>query len=426
MDDCTALVQTRLVAVNLHRWLLHNINNVFHPNSGPDFTRQALRREPISDKKLHQGDAAWATTGVVLGWLLDTCHGTLQLPPHRVDRLTLILKDILAHPTATCKQWHRLLGELRSMTFTIPGGEGLFSPLQVALQQACPANTVHICPTTQHCLQERLLFAQSLAARPTRITDLVPCPPHYVGVCDASREGMGGVWLPTSFATSATPFIWRYPFPPAGCDALVSFTNPSGAINNSELELAAAIVHEAALLSAPLVTHPITCCSSSNNTATVAWLHRASLASLGPSATLLHLRSWLRRAAHQLNASVISMPGIENVLANFASRAFRLSDSALLTHFASTSWQLLHPPPEIFSFMISTLLHSTLLPVLLLPKHDPLLACGKSGVNSVPLLMLFALAIDGAKYLPAALLQKHAKWRKPFMAKRNSSTVLLC
>jgi len=156
----------------------------------------------------------------------------------------------------------------------------------------------------------------------------------------------------------------------------------------SELELAAAIVHEAALLSAPPVTHPVTCLSGSDNTPAVSWLQRASLTSLGPAAALLHLRSRLRRA-HQLNASIISVPGVENVLADFASRAFHLSDDALLHHFASSypfqaSWQLLHPPPDLCSYVISALLRNIPQQELLLPEHDPLLACGKSGVISVP------------------------------------------
>mmetsp|Transcript_905 Transcript_905/g.1359 ORF Transcript_905/g.1359 Transcript_905/m.1359 type:complete len:413 (+) Transcript_905:2296-3534(+) len=213
LHGCLPLAQTTPVATNLRRRLLYNINDIFRPNSNDDFEHHPLRREPISDKKLLQGDAAWATVGIVVGWLLDTCNGTLQLPPHCLDRLALILDEILARPTATCKQWHRLLGELRSMTFAIPGGKGLFSPLQVALQQARQTNTVRLCASTRRCLQEWLLFAKSLASRPTLITDLVPCPPHYVGVCDASRDGMGGIWLPTSFAASSAPLLWCYPFP---------------------------------------------------------------------------------------------------------------------------------------------------------------------------------------------------------------------
>jgi len=435
MDDYTALAQTRPVAINLRRRLMHNINDIFRPNTAFETQTTPPRREPISDKKLLQGDAAWNTTGTILGWLVDTVFGTLQLPPHRVQRLSTIIDEVLAAPTTTCRHWHRLLGELRSMLIAIPGGEGLFSPLQLALQRARVTGSVTICPRTRRCLQEWLLLAHSLASRPTLITDVVPCPPHYVGACDASRDGMGGVWLPTSLAPDATPFVWRYPFPDAVRKALVSTDNPTGTINNSELELAASIVHEAALLAAKPVNHPITCLSGSDNTPTVAWLQRASLTSAGPAADLLRLRSRLRRA-HRLNATVCSVPGVDNALADFASHSFHLTDDDFACHFRTVyplqdSWQPLRPPPAICSFVTSALLHATPMQELLLPEHDPLLACGKSGATSASLSMpipsfsatrtryrcykSLPFAIAGAQYLPAVLLQKSAKWKKPFV-----------
>ena len=435
MDDYTALAQTRPVAINLRRRLMYNINDIFRRNTSSETQAVLPRREPISDKKLLQGDAAWSTTGIVLGWLLDTVQGTLQLPAHRVARLATILHDALDRTSVSSKQWHRILGELRSMLFAIPGGEGLFSPLQLALQRGRPTATVTICPNTRRCLQEWMLLADSLACRPTAITDLVPCPPHYIGACDASRDGMGGVWLPTSLAHASTPFVWRCKFPPAVQEALVSFDNPDGSINNSELELAASILHEATLLSAPPVDRPVTCLFGSDNTPTVAWLQRASLTTDGPAATLLHLRSRLRRA-HQLNATPCPVPGVDNVLADFASRSFHLSDPDFLCHFHSnyplqTLWQQLQPPPDLCSFVISALLRKTPLRELSLPEHDPLLACGKSGVISAAPSMQIPSSnvrptryrcyrsspfdIAGATYLPAALLQKSDKWKKPFV-----------
>ena len=85
-------------------------------------------------KKLDQGDAAWKPTATILGWNIHTIRGTLQLPPHRLERLQAILHDLLATGTSTVSAWHKLLGELRSMVLAVPGGEGLFSALQVELQ----------------------------------------------------------------------------------------------------------------------------------------------------------------------------------------------------------------------------------------------------------------------------------------------------
>ena len=36
---------------------------------------------------LDKGDAWWSTRKVILGCLIDTLEGTIELPPHRRDRL---------------------------------------------------------------------------------------------------------------------------------------------------------------------------------------------------------------------------------------------------------------------------------------------------------------------------------------------------
>jgi hypothetical protein len=38
------------------------------------------RQEPASVKNMLKGDATWATRKIVLGWMLDTCAMTIQLP----------------------------------------------------------------------------------------------------------------------------------------------------------------------------------------------------------------------------------------------------------------------------------------------------------------------------------------------------------
>ena len=134
IDDFMALAQTATIATNLRRRLMFNINDVFRPNSLPSDFVEPVRREPISQKKLNQGDASWKTTGTILSWLIDTVAGTIRLPPHRLDRLQTLLTDLLSSRSSSVTQWHRLLGELCSMVLALPGGEGLFSPLQAELQ----------------------------------------------------------------------------------------------------------------------------------------------------------------------------------------------------------------------------------------------------------------------------------------------------
>ena len=49
---------------------------VFRPLDAAD---DELRKDPISLKKLRQGDSALKTAKVVFGWLIDTIAGTTQL-----------------------------------------------------------------------------------------------------------------------------------------------------------------------------------------------------------------------------------------------------------------------------------------------------------------------------------------------------------
>jgi hypothetical protein len=61
--------------------MLHTNDMVFRPNDEDDEREE--RRQPISLKKLLKGDACWATRKILLGWLIDTLKGTIELPQHR-------------------------------------------------------------------------------------------------------------------------------------------------------------------------------------------------------------------------------------------------------------------------------------------------------------------------------------------------------
>ena len=93
------------------------------------------RQEPYSIKKVLKGDGQWNTRKVILGWLIDTIQGKIELPPHRIARLNALLDSIAPDQCVVAvKQWHQVLGELRSMSIAIPGSRGLFSVLKEALR----------------------------------------------------------------------------------------------------------------------------------------------------------------------------------------------------------------------------------------------------------------------------------------------------
>ena len=152
------------------------------------------QQESISVKKLKKGNAHWSTQKRVFGWELDTLAETLQLPAHRIDRLTTILEDL--PPTQhriSLKKWHKVVGELRSMVLAIPGLRGLFSLLQEAFRHQ-QQKRIRLSRSLHHFLDDMRWLLSNLADRPTRFRELVPTAPVIIGAHDASKRGMGGVF----------------------------------------------------------------------------------------------------------------------------------------------------------------------------------------------------------------------------------------
>ena len=107
----------------------------------------------------------------ILGWHFDTVADTLQLPPHRLDRLYTLID---AFPTSRRRvpiaEWHQLLGELWSTSTALPGSRGLSSTLQDALRKG---NRHRIClnRTVFQSLADFRAIADSLRDRPTRFRE---------------------------------------------------------------------------------------------------------------------------------------------------------------------------------------------------------------------------------------------------------------
>lgn len=131
VDDILLMAQTAYQRTKVMRSTLQAIDQVFQPLASTD---PAHTKETASVKKMLQGDACWATRKRILGWDIDTETSTLNLPPHRVERLYELLAAIKPpKKRVSTKFWHQLLGELRSMAPALPGSRGLSSLLQVAL-----------------------------------------------------------------------------------------------------------------------------------------------------------------------------------------------------------------------------------------------------------------------------------------------------
>lgn len=380
IDDFIAAAQ-RPSSERLMRCLLHSIDTIFQD---PPHSR---RRHILSASKIAKGDAAWSYSKRILGWDIDTQSMTLHLPSHRQERLLHILLSTLQCSRISRRKWMVLLGELRSMAAALHSTKHLFSILQHALVDQA-GHRLRITPLIRRSLQDWVDIASTLAEHPMPLAALVPMAPTSVGATDASKQGMGGFWLPTTMRPdSHPPMVWRAPFTPDIQARLVSTSNPTGSITNSDLELTALITGAHLAASLPSATRPSLYCAV-DNTPALAWTKRGSTSSIAPPAYLLRQ---LAQSCRQLDFTLYPLftPGSSNLIADFCSRSFALSDDAFLRELQrgfpiQPSWTLVHPTTDWRSLMNSALFRqmrpwASPSPEVTQPRQH-----GTSGMISVP------------------------------------------
>jgi hypothetical protein len=305
--------RTRLLAIT--RASMHAIHEVFPP---PDVTGHTEGKDPISLKKLQQGDARWETVKEVLGFLFDGAAKTVSLPPDKAANILKELERVLKKQMLPFKRFRSLLGKLRHVAIILPSLRGLFTPGNQILGQEPPR--VSLSPTSpmRQMLKDMRALIQQLLIRPTHVRELVQGDDDALGYCDASAAGAGGVW----FTVEGQPIVWRMQFPPDISEAVVSDDNPTGTITNSDLELAAVILHVAALLQVADPKHARLGILS-DNSATVHWARRMASRSGSPiSGYLLRGFAHLLRSASMGPITVAHEAGKDNHMADFSSRSF--------------------------------------------------------------------------------------------------------
>jgi hypothetical protein len=430
IDDFIGIAQ-RPVQQSVLRAMLHAISSIFRHDHNPDDNPH--RKQTISASKLEKGEGCWSTTKTILGWDIDTAKGMLQLPTHKAHRLGELLQSFQTLTRTSRKKLYSLLGELRYMLTSIKGASYLFSILQSPLVKQPNATRIRIPPIVHQALQDWQCITTALSLVPVPITSLVPRAPAFVGAVDASQQGIGGFWLPTVHTPDFQPTVFRCPFPSEISARLVSSSNPTGDLTNSDFELAALVLGCATLAENATMHHPAIWCGS-DNTPAVSWSKRGSTSTTKANA---HLLRWLAQLTqhHTFSLTPISVAGKTNTLADFCSRSFHLSDQEFRDHLQSTfpidpSWQLVRPSSASVSGLTSALLCK--MSPWELPPTAPCLGPphGKYGKPSVPPLTptqplqhptipsqssnFSPIVTVGEKYLPARLKSEVKRWETPF------------
>jgi len=429
MDDFLGLAQGHPgLRERVRSTIFQSIDDVLRPNAPTDSQH---RLEPISLSKLAKGDAKWATRKVLLGWIVDTVAETIELPDHRHLRLLEILDGLQGRHRVSLKDWHKALGELRSMILAIPGGRGFFSTLQTGFTQA-DKHRIRLNAPMRDALRDLQHLAQDLGSRPTRLGEVVPDHPVAIGTADASGAGMGGTWLSPDPAFN--PLVWRHTFPPHIQSKLVSTANPHGTITNSDLELAGQIAH-LDVLAQHSDCRERTVSILTDNIPARSWQRKGSTTTLGPAAYLLRLQA-LHQRHHRFLHQPDYIPGPANAMADDASRLWHLTDTAFLAHLNSSypqskPWQLCHLRPAMHSALTMALQCKRSEPGLFLHAPDPKITPGFDGATivkgwaSIPCSTMWSTPSRSskslphagalAKSLPAVNLSALAQWRTPYV-----------
>ena len=186
---------------------------------------------------------------------------------------------------------------------------------------------------------------------------------------------------------SGSSVVRRQPWSPEIFAALILDKNPGRILTNSNLELAALVLHEASLLHVCPDANIAVPRSGPDNIPTVSWSTQEAY-TFNPFVTyLLRIRALHSRKTFSQPFSFYH-PCQENCTTDDASRLFDISDTPFLAYMSVTYpqpqilRQLCPPPQQLISFVVSTLCRKLFERGLLKMRSSR--GCTGSGPNSAP------------------------------------------
>lgn len=370
-DFVQAVVQDRQgeLLETVARASLHAIHSIFPP---PSASGHPGAKDPISEKKLAKGDARWSPTKEILGYELDGRRRTVKLPQAKSEALLKETRKILKNKKRVpLKSFRSLAGRLQHAARILPAAKSFFTPMNEALRGLPAFIGIARNGEVRKALLDAVVLIADLARRPTHVRELVRAGEFaYVGFCDASAFGAGGVWF--SGSRSLPPTVWRVEFPPDITREVVSDANPNGRLTNSDLEMAGVLLHYLALEQVAGSLRHVQVAIGSDNTPAVAWTTKMATRASSPVAYhLLRGLALRQRYTRAAPPEIFHVAGKTNTLADVASREVKINGIPLpnsaepnvfLTYFnskfplpQSSSWNIVTLDSEMRSNVILTL-----------------------------------------------------------------------
>jgi hypothetical protein len=336
VDDFIQLAQTTNEEALRHcsRAVLHAIHSVFPP---PNVTGHN-GDDPVSLKKLMEGEGVWEVRKEILGWIMDGATMCIELSEKKRETMLKELKDVLrSRRGVPFKRFERLVGKLRHASIGIPAGKYLFGPINQLTAIHPKVIYWKRAPAAQRALSDWSTLIREATKEPTHVKELVVGDASYKGTLDASGEGAGGVWL--SGTKPLAPTVWRVKWPKEVTDQLITEDNPTGTITNSDLEMAAELLGWLVLEALKRLRHEhVGLCS--DNSPTVAWQMRGASKRSAVANRLLRVLAVRMRRCRASPLVTRHLAGRRNHLGDMPSRSFGYKkewhfedDKKILTYF---------------------------------------------------------------------------------------------
>ena len=304
---------------SISRSMLHGIHSIFPPNEVTNHPGG----DSIAEKKIDKGEGKWEYIKEILGWNFDGKNYTIQLPPDKCDNIIKLIKSSLKQRALPLKKFQKIAGKLQHASMGIPGGAGLFSPLQVAM--AGDPKYITIDPYLKVALEDWRTIIHFLKIHPISVKQLVANIPNIVCYGDSCKQGAGGVLTP---GTEPYKYIvWQVEWPLDIQRRLVTDINPKGDISMNDLELAGIVLTFLAVeLTSSNIRHKHigTYC---DNTSAVSWATKLRTSKSIPAARLLRMLGLRIMATNASSLTTLHIPGTDNEMADVSSRAFKRGDS---------------------------------------------------------------------------------------------------
>jgi hypothetical protein len=328
--------------------------------------------DPISNKKLKKKDGSWALVKDILGLTFNGEDKTVWLEDDKRKCLLTLLHGWIRSSRDSKNgipfdEFRSVLSKIRHAFTTIPAGKGLLSPFYRILAKQPKFVFLHRNKQITKALQECRLFLQTSVSAPTKCSNLVTAWPDYIGIKDASKQGVGGIIIGENKAVP--PTVFRLQWPDDIKADVVSTANPTGSITNSDLEMAGLILLWLVMEQVCTDLDNAHVALFSDNSPTVHWVER--LASRHSQVAMQLIRALALRLKIR-NASPLTplhIAGVQNSITDIPSRSFGSNpkwhchtDWDLLTLFNSmfplpsqASWSVFQISSDISIRVISIL-----------------------------------------------------------------------